>query len=196
MPNLQTGWVHDIHSSNDHVLKFYVEITNLSVGTQARNVTLLAELPARNVDQPLRTRLAIHAANSDTDAQDAVTISLGDWSGRAKLQYVPGSSRLTWDENGDGSLDFNSTPFPDGVAAGGLRIGDLSGGAAFTMQVNFLAKVRADDSSPIARAGSSFAAFLQSPSWGGISAITALLVLAGGAAKFAGTRLHRRRPKG
>ena len=123
--NPADGWQHNLNSQGGHTVKFYIEIHNTIVGTNTHNVRARVSLPG-GVSQTLSVPLTVSADNaasvSDTDTIHVVSPASG-----GRIEYIPGTTRLTWDENGDGTLDYNQTPVPDGITSGGIRIGDQSG---------------------------------------------------------------------
>ena len=59
------------------------------------------------------------------------------------LEYIPGSSRLTWNPDGQGQAEYQSTTIADGVATGGIELpSDMHGCNNFIAQVGFMLRVR------------------------------------------------------
>ena len=140
------GWTHNLNSQGGRTVKFYLELHNTVVGTQAQNVRVKVDLPS-GVSTSKTIPVTLWADNANS-ASDAVVVNVINPAQGAEIRYVNGSSRLTWDENGDHILDYNQTPIPDGITSGGVRIGDQSGCNDFIIQVNFLAQLVASTPSP------------------------------------------------
>lgn len=131
------GWTKNLNTQGGRTVKFDLQIHNTVPGSQALNVYPRVGLPGGS-STSFYVASSVGADNA-SGAADNNTINIAYPGG--SINYVPGSTRLTWDENGDGNLDFNQTPIADGIASGGIRIGDQSGCNNFVMRINFLATI-------------------------------------------------------
>ena len=138
------GWVHNLNSQAGRRVQFYVEIHNTIVGTSAHDVTAKVNFPG-GTSTSLSIPLTVTSGNANT-ASDNVTINIP--APGARISYVAGSTRLTWDQNGDGVKEFNNTKLSDGVVGSGIRIGNQSGCNEFIIQLSFLADLVGSTPSP------------------------------------------------
>src|SRR3989344_194507 len=94
------GWQHTLNTQGGRTVKFYIEIHNTVVGTNAHNVRARVSLPG-GVSQTLNIPLTVSADNANS-AYDTDVINVVAPPSGGQIEYVFGSTRLTWDENGDG----------------------------------------------------------------------------------------------
>lgn len=141
-----SGWQHSLTTQGGRTVKFYIEIHNTVVGSQAHDVKAQVTFPG-GVSQSLTIPLSVSTTNANTaNDTDIITVV----PNRGSISYVAGSTRLTWDQNGDGTLDYNQTPLPDGIVGSGIRIGDQSGTNEFIIRLNFLARIEGAAAAPTA----------------------------------------------
>lgn len=133
------GWQHTLSSQAGHRISFAVEIHNTVVGTEARDVHVAVGFPS-GVRNTLNIPVNI-SANNANNASDSVAINVTSPVSGAEIRYVPHSTRLYWDRDGDGVREYNNTPLVDGIVGGGLTLGDQKGCNEFIIQVTFLAEL-------------------------------------------------------
>jgi hypothetical protein len=127
------GWIKNVNVTTGQKVKFNLEIHNTVVGTTATNVQVKATLPSSTGDS-VATVMTDNAGN----ITDTVHINV---NGGGTLQYIPGTTQVTWDKDGDGVKEFNNTVVGDGITGSGLTLGDQNGCNAYIIQVSFLAQV-------------------------------------------------------
>lgn len=134
-------WSDSTAASVGDLLKFYLELHNTNVPSEATNVRIKASLPSAFATSAVVT-LTITADNA-TSVSDTTTVT---FSVPARLIYNPASTRLTWDSNGDGvneyadSLWANDDLFGAGIV---LPVG-LFGCNQYILQLTFEATVVAE----------------------------------------------------
>src|SRR3990167_1944978 len=130
------SWDQSVSVSDGKVVKFYGEIHNDVIGTTANNVKIKATLPSSG-----GTSTATVSSDNTNTVSDNVTINI---NGGGHLEYIPGSTRVTWDVNGDGVKEFSDTQMPDGIVGNGIVLGNQKGCNEFIIQIGFKAKVVKD----------------------------------------------------
>lgn len=135
--NNTTGgsWTHSVNVSEGQVVKFYAEIHNDVIGTTANNVKIKATLP-----NTTGTSTATVSSDNTNTVSDNVSINVTG----GHLEYVPGSTAMTWDTNGDGTFEYNGTALPDGIIGNGIVLGNQKGCNEYIIQLSFKAKVVKD----------------------------------------------------
>lgn len=140
--NLSVGpstWADSTAANVNQTVKFYFELHNTNVPSQANNVRIKAAIPGDFATTSVVT-LTVTADNATT-VSDPTTIT---FPSSLKLIYTPGSTRLTWDYNGDGNKDYNDAQWDndDLVGANGLLLPQpLFGCNQYILQLTFLATV-------------------------------------------------------
>lgn len=128
-------WDHDVTVGAGQTVKFYAEIHNTVIGSTANNVRIKAAVPSTS-----GTSEAKVSADNAASATDSVSLTINGGT----LQYVPGSTFMTFDVDGDGvfeSGEFNGTQMPDGIVGDGITVGNQKGCFEFIAQVSWKAKV-------------------------------------------------------
>ncbi len=129
------SWQDNLSMQPGHRVQFNIEIHNTVVGSTAHNVRAGVTFPGAS------TTLSIPVTVSTTDAgsvSDTVNITLPS---AQTITYVPGSTRLFWDQNGDGTLDFDNAQLADGIVGSTIPLGDQQGCTNFIIKVDFLADI-------------------------------------------------------
>jgi uncharacterized repeat protein (TIGR01451 family) len=100
----------------------------------AKDLTVRVDLPNGQGDS--LTSLATADASNATAVSDNTAVN---FSRKAKWQVRSGSTRITWDSNGDGVLDYNSYIWPndDLFSASGINLGEQWGCNPFIIQISF-----------------------------------------------------------
>src|SRR3972149_7423928 len=94
------GWVKNVIVNPGQKVKFQLDIHNTTVGTTAINVQAKVALPDSTGDA---------VATVSTDNAGSVTSTTHvTVNGGGKLQYVPGTTQLIWDRDGDGNKEFDN----------------------------------------------------------------------------------------
>lgn len=140
------GWKDTLSSEAGHRISFGVEIHNTKVDTEAKNVHVKVGFPTE-AKNTLNIPVNISADNA-AGASDSVTVNVASPASGAKIKYVPNSTRLYWDMNGDGVKEYNNTPLVDGIVNGGLTLGDQKGCNQYIIQVTFLAELEGQQPQP------------------------------------------------
>lgn len=130
-----SGWTENVNLNQGDEVHFYAEIHNTVVGSRADNVTLTAAVTGGTFTDGTSTATA--SANNASSASDTINIHI---NGGGQLQFVPNSTRVTWDVNGDGNKEYNNT-FVAGNPFNGLLIGDQDGCNQYIIQVGWSARV-------------------------------------------------------
>jgi uncharacterized repeat protein (TIGR01451 family) len=105
----------------------------------AKNTRVRIELPGSS--QTARSHTLTGYVSSDTAKPDLIADSLSmeaENDGFFSLAYMPGSTQLTLNDAGGNPVTSN---LPDGIAAGGLSLGDIKGCFEFVQLVTFKVKV-------------------------------------------------------
>lgn len=126
------NWGHNVDIAAGEVMTLYAEIHNTNVPTTANDVSIRVHLPGTTGN----SRADVTALNAP-GVSDNVQINVAG----GNLEYVSGSTRMTWDVNGDGNKEFDNTLMPDGITQTGLTLGDQQGCNEFIIQISFLARV-------------------------------------------------------
>lgn len=134
------SWDKNVSANVGEYIQLYTEIHNTNVPTTANNVKIKVNLPSGSGNST-----ATVSADNANSVSDSLTINV---NGGGTLEYVTGSTELTWDVNGDGNKEFNHTPFGDGIVGSGVVLGNQQGCNEFIIQVTFLVKVVAPQASP------------------------------------------------
>ena len=130
------GWAHSVTLNHGEQVKFYAEIHNTNVPSTANNVKIKVTLPGGSVTDGTSTATA--SADNANSVSDNVALHI---NGSGQLQYVAGSTAMTWDVNGDGNLEYNGTQMPDGIVDNGLVLGNQQGCNQYVIQISFKANV-------------------------------------------------------
>lgn len=133
------GFGKSTNVSAGQTIQLTQDIHNTVVGSTANNVQIKVSLPS-GTGSSTATVFTDNAGN----VSDSVSLNVSG----GNLQYIPGSTRVTWDKNGDGIKEFNNTPVADGITTSGLTLGNQSGCNAYIIEISFLAKVVAVTPSP------------------------------------------------
>lgn len=134
------SWDKDVSANVGEYIQFYAEIHNTNVPTTANNVKIKVNLPPGSGSSS-----ATVSADNASSVSDSLNIQV---NGGGTLEYVTGSTELTWDVNGDGTKEFDHTPFGDGIVGSGIVLGNQQGCNQYIIQVTFLVKVVAPQASP------------------------------------------------
>lgn len=132
------GWIKNVEGKSGDTLQFYIEIHNTIRSSQAKNLTVKSALPQGSFTEG-ESRVDVTAANAIGVAETVKTRVTG--SGGGSIEYVPGSTKMTWDQDGDGTYEFSETVMPDQLVGEGLVLGDLEGCNEFIIQISFRAKI-------------------------------------------------------
>lgn len=134
------SWDHDVTVSEGQLLQMYAEIHNQQIGSTADNVTIEVSLPSGS-----GTSTATVSADNASSVSDNVNINV---NGGAQLRYVDGSTRVTWDVDGDGNLEFDGEQWDDGIVDDGIYLGEQQGCNEYIIQLSFLVEVVGPEASP------------------------------------------------
>src|SRR3989344_134490 len=138
------SWDHDVTLTSGQQVQLYAEIHNTNVPSTANNVKVKATLPGGTFTDGSST--ATLTADNASSVSDSVALHI---TGGGQLNYVPGSTVLTWDPNGDGNYEYNLTPVADGIVDGGFTLpSGLNGCNQYIAQVAFLAQVTGPSPTP------------------------------------------------
>ena len=138
------SWDHDVTLTSGQQVQLYAEIHNTNVPSTANNVKVKATLPGGTFTDGSST--ATLTADNASSVSDSVALHI---TGGGQLNYVPGSTVLTWDPNGDGNYEYNLTPVADGIVDGGFTLpSGLNGWNQYIAQVAFLAQVTGPSPTP------------------------------------------------
>jgi len=113
-------------------ITLYAGIHNTNVPTTAENIKFQANLPSTS-----GTSTATVSADNHGPVSDSVQITVNG----GVLEYVAGSAQMTWDEDGDGTKEYNGTTISDDIVGGGLVLGNQQGCNAYVIQISFQARV-------------------------------------------------------
>lgn len=126
------AWSNNVTVNSGESVWLYTEVHNTMTGTTANNVRIHVNLPSTSGN----STATVTADNANTATGNvSLTVNGG------QLQYVPGSTHMTWDSNGDGTNDADNQQMPDGITTGNLLIGNMNGCYAYVAQITFEAKV-------------------------------------------------------
>ena len=132
-----SSWSDSVTLNTGDTVHFYAEIHNTVVGTTANGVVISASLPSGTFTNGTSTA-TVRAENANT-ASDSVSVNI---NGGGRLELLPGTTRLTWDVDGDGNKEYNNTFIAGSPTEGsGILLGDQKGCNEFIIQVGWSAKV-------------------------------------------------------
>ncbi len=134
------AWDNDVTLENGQRVALYSEIHNTVVGTTAQNVKIKATLPGNS-----GASTATVSADGVNSVSQSVNLHLPAGS---QLRYIPGSTKMTWDKNGDGNFEFQDTVLADGIANSGLILGNQDGCNNYVIQITYKAEVVGAQASP------------------------------------------------
>jgi len=139
-------WSQNVNVPVDHQVQYALAIHNHVPGTVAKDIRAKVFLPSGVITSGTSTA-TVTSSDAATVTQ-SITVNVTT-AGGGEIQYVPGSTQVTWDRDGDGHLDYNATTFADGIVSGdGLLLGDLNGCDKFIVRISFLANVVAPSVTP------------------------------------------------
>lgn len=141
--NPDAGWVSNVDIKKGQRVQVYAELHNTQVGTVANNAKVKATLPA-NGSSSGNIQVSLTADNANSSAS-SVTVNA---PGAVEYKYVAGSTRLTWNQDGQGTKEFENTQVSDGIVASGFTLGNQGGCNNFVAQISFLVDVVGPDASP------------------------------------------------
>jgi len=132
-------WNQNVNVPVGHQVQYALAIHNHVPGTVATGVRAKVSLPSGVITSGTSTA-TVTSSNAATVTQ-SITVNVTT-AGGGEIKYVPGSTQVTWDPDGDGDLDYNAATFADGIVSGdGLLLGDLKGCNEFIIRISFLANV-------------------------------------------------------
>jgi len=132
-----SGWGKSVTLNPGDTVHFYAGIHNTVVGSTAEGVVISASMPTGTFTDGTSTA-QVRAENANT-ASDNVSIHI---NGGGSLEILPGTTRLTWDVDGDGNKEYDTTFIAGSPLEGsGILLGDQKGCNEFIIQVGWSAKV-------------------------------------------------------
>ena len=132
-----SSWSDSVTLNPGDVVHFYAGIHNTVVGSTANGVVISATVPSGTFTDGTSTA-QVRVSNANT-ASDNVSIHI---NGGGSLEIVPGTTRITWDVDGDGNKEYNNTFIAGSPLEGsGILLGDQHGCNEFIIQVGWSAKV-------------------------------------------------------
>lgn len=132
-----SSWSDSVNLNSGDTVHFYAEIHNTVVGSTAEGVVISASVPTGTFTDGTSTA-TVRAENANT-ASDNVSIHI---NGGGSLEILPGTTRLTWDVDGDGNKEYNNTFIAGSPLEGsGILLGDQHGCNEYIIQVGWSAKV-------------------------------------------------------
>src|SRR3989344_6070282 len=132
-----SSWSDSVTLNPGDVVHFYAGIHNTVVGSTANGVVISASMPTGTFTDGTSTA-QVRAENANT-ASDNVSIHI---NGGGSLEILPGTTRLTWDVDGDGNKEYDNTFIAGSPLEGsGILLGDQHGCNEFIIQVGWSAKV-------------------------------------------------------
>ena len=137
------GWVSNVDIRRGQRVQVYAELHNTQVGTTANNAKVRVAMPA-NGSSSGNFQVELSADNANT-AASAVSVSAPN---AVEYRYVNGSTRLTWNQDGEGAKEFDNTQVADGIAAGGYTLGNQNGCNNYIAQISFMVDVLGPEVSP------------------------------------------------
>ena len=128
------GWTHSVSAKPGDTLQFYIELHNTVVGSTADNPRI--RVTATTGDFTSGTSTAHFTADNASEASDQDQFAVNP---AAHFIYIPGSTKITWDANGDGVNEFNNTVLADGITSGGISLpnNQMHGCNAYIAQMSF-----------------------------------------------------------
>ncbi|MEX2027923.1 MAG: hypothetical protein WD988_00295 [Candidatus Curtissbacteria bacterium] len=130
------SWQDSLSVPAGRRVQFNVEIHNTVIGSVANNVRAQVTFPG-GTSTTISIPVTITTNNAGA-VSDTVNISVPS---AQSITYVPGSTRLFWDQNGDGTLDYDNAQLADGIVGSSIPLGDQQGCNNFIIRVNFLADI-------------------------------------------------------
>ena len=139
--DVPVGYSDNVTLNPGQHLAMRLEIHNTIVGSTAENVVVKTTLPAGNItDGQVFTEVSASNASS---VSDTVNVHV---NGSGQLVFVPNSTTIHWDQDGDGVKEYNNTPIQDGITASGLALGSQKGCNEFVIIIFFLVEVQGQPS--------------------------------------------------
>ncbi len=134
-------WGDSANGNAGDVLQFSMELHNTVVGSSAANPKVQALFTQGTFTNG--KSVARFMADNAAEVRDEVGLVLNP---AASLAYIPGTTRMNWDLNGDGNPEYNNTPVADGIASSGINLpaGEMKGCNAYIAQVWFLVRVKGE----------------------------------------------------
>lgn len=130
-------WKKSTTAKPGDTLQLYVELHNVNVGTTALNPKVRSSFTTGTFTSGTST--TVFWADNASQTSDQIQLTLNPAS---SLEYVAGSTKLTWDVNGDGVREYDGTPIADGIAQGGISLpGHMNGCNQFIAQISFRVRV-------------------------------------------------------
>ena len=137
--NPDAGWQHSLSSEAGRKLSFTVEIHNTVVGSEANDVKVAVDFPD-GTQNSLNIPLYVSSSNAN-NASDTVVVNVTNPAAGAQIKFVPNSTRLYWDKDGDGTKEYNNTPLIDGIDGNGLTLGTQKGCNNYIIQLTFMGEL-------------------------------------------------------
>lgn len=131
----ESSWSDNVTLDQGDEVHFMAEIHNTVVGSRADNVTLTAAITGGAFVDGTSTATA--SANNASSASDTINIHI---NGGGEIEFVPNSTRVTWDVDGDGNKEYDNT-YVTGNPFNGFLIGDQDGCNEYIIQVGWSARV-------------------------------------------------------
>lgn len=127
------SWDNDVTLTVGQKVTLYSEVHNTVIGTTAQNLKIKATLPNGS-----GTSTSTAWADGVSPVSQNVSLHV---PANAQLKYVSGTTKMTWDKDGDGNFEFKDTVLADGITTGGLQLGNLNGCNNYIIQIAFKAEV-------------------------------------------------------
>jgi len=144
--DVNSPWNQNVNVPVGHQVQYALAIHNHVPGTVATGVRAKVSLPSGVITSGTSTA-TVTSSNATTVTQ-SITVNVTT-AGGGEIKYVPGSTQVTWDPDGDGDLEYNAVSFADGIVSGdGLLLGDLKGCNEFIIRISFLANVVGPQATP------------------------------------------------
>ena len=139
-----SAWSDSVNLNAGDTVHFYAEIHNTVVDSTAVGVVISATMPTGTfVDGSSVATVRTENANT---ASDNASIHV---TGGGRLELLPGTTRITWDVNGDGNKEYDNTFIAGSPLEGsGILLGDQKGCNQYIIQVGWSAKVVGEQTSP------------------------------------------------
>src|SRR3989344_4170275 len=132
-----SAWSDSVNLNAGDTVHFYAEIHNTVVDSTAVGVVISATMPTGTfVDGSSVATVRTENANT---ASDNASIHV---TGGGRLELLPGTTRITWDVNGDGNKEYDNTFIAGSPLEGsGILLGNQKGCNEFIIQIGWSAKV-------------------------------------------------------
>ena len=145
-PDLAVSLKSDKTSAGDgNTVSYSLEIHNTVVGTEATGVKFKLAIPDAFAQSSTTSVTAV--SDNAGDATDSATVSFD--KDHSKLVYVPGSLKISWDQDGDGTQDYKESSLNDSNLLGsGVELPSnkiLFGCYEYIAYIKFDAKVTTQD---------------------------------------------------